>query len=441
MLRHDMMNGALKDARAASIVMRGLKRIALSGRAVCATIRQPSIAIFNDFDYLLLLKRGGETVFFGELGEDSSNLIEYLEQYEATPRILPGENPATWMLTTIGAGSAQQSGKPFDYSGNYLGSTLFKKCTETIKSICAGATEHNKVTFPSKYATSSRTQAILVLKRSMTVYFRSPSYNLTRILVSAVVALLFSSVYASQRVPETESDMSSRINSIFIAVLFLYVSALNTVLAVFESERNMFYRHKASNMYDSRAILMGFTLAEVPFVFMASIVFSVTFYFIMGFATDAGKFFYFFMFFFFGLASFTFIGQMLVSLLRDATTAQVLGGLVVNMTVMTSGVLLRPDKIPDFWIFAYWVFPGHYIYEGIFTTQFNGDTTEIVATVGSPFFQARGCNFASTEPCLGTAEQWVQVRHGDLSRPISLPVLTLQVVFFFVFRPVLPTLT
>jgi hypothetical protein len=58
--------------------MRGLKKIALTGRAVCATIHQPSIAIFNSFDSLLLLKRGGETVFFGELGAESSKLIEYL---------------------------------------------------------------------------------------------------------------------------------------------------------------------------------------------------------------------------------------------------------------------------------------------------------------------------------------------------------------------------
>jgi len=33
-------------------------------------------------------------------------------------------------------------------------------------------------------------------------------------------------VYASQRVPQDESDMNSRINSIFIAVLFLCVNGL-----------------------------------------------------------------------------------------------------------------------------------------------------------------------------------------------------------------------
>ena len=44
-----------------------------------ATIHQPSVAIFNDFDNLLLLKAGGETVFFGGLGDESTNLIDYLE--------------------------------------------------------------------------------------------------------------------------------------------------------------------------------------------------------------------------------------------------------------------------------------------------------------------------------------------------------------------------
>ena len=67
------------DARAAGIVMRGMRRIADTGIAVVATIHQPSVAIFNDFDNLLLLKAGGETVFFGDLGEESTNLIDYLE--------------------------------------------------------------------------------------------------------------------------------------------------------------------------------------------------------------------------------------------------------------------------------------------------------------------------------------------------------------------------
>jgi len=222
------------DARAAAIVMRGMKRIALQGRAVCATIHQPSIAIFDSFDRLLLLKRGGEVVFHGDLGEDSCNLINYFEQYPDTKPILPHENPATWMLTTIGAGSS--GGGSFDYAGKYFESNLRSSCLSEIDAVHAKADDKNRVSFASKYATSNRTQQWQVYLRTATVYFRSPTYNATRVFVSGIVALLFSTVYAVQRVPQNESDMNSRVNSIFISVLFLMVNALNTVLAVFERE-------------------------------------------------------------------------------------------------------------------------------------------------------------------------------------------------------------
>ena len=44
--------------------------------AVC-TIHQPSIDIFEAFDELVLLKRGGETIYCGPLGLHSADLIKY----------------------------------------------------------------------------------------------------------------------------------------------------------------------------------------------------------------------------------------------------------------------------------------------------------------------------------------------------------------------------
>jgi len=182
------------DARSASIVMRGLKRIADSGRAVCATIHQPSIAIFDSFDSLLLLKRGGEVVFFGELGENSTNLITYLERFEATTKIKAHENPATWMLTTIGAGS-DTSGSAFDYAGGYAESTLRDDNLALIDKFCSSASDSSLIAFPRKYATSLQTQIREVTRRTVTMYWRSPNYNLTRLMVSAVIALLFGKFY------------------------------------------------------------------------------------------------------------------------------------------------------------------------------------------------------------------------------------------------------
>ena len=286
-----------KDARAASIVMRGMKKIAQSGRAVCATIHQPSIAIFSSFDALLLLKRGGETVFFGELGNESCNLINYFERFEATPRIQPGENPATWMLTTIGAGSSSTAQKPYDYAGSYQVSDLHKECLKRIAEITDNASAAGKISYPSIYATSKATQLRETMKRARLIYWRSPSYNLVRVLISVVIAFLFGSIYVSNRTPTNEADMNSRATSIFVSFIFLGVNAMNTVLAVFEKERNMFYRHKASLMYNDRAVLAAYTFAEIPFILWASMAFVIIFYFMLGFENDAGKFFLYYLFF------------------------------------------------------------------------------------------------------------------------------------------------
>ena len=88
------------DARAASIVMRGIRNVARSGRTVICTIHQPSAAIFSLFDDLLLMKRGGQVVFFGELGDESSRLIEYFESVPGTPSCPPDRaHPDKRMLT------------------------------------------------------------------------------------------------------------------------------------------------------------------------------------------------------------------------------------------------------------------------------------------------------------------------------------------------------
>ncbi|CAK4186149.1 unnamed protein product [Aphanomyces euteiches] len=92
------------DARSAKLVMSGIRKIATTGRTVVCTIHQPSAEVFEMFDSLLLLKRGGQAVYFGELGQNSSNLINYFTRIPDLPPLLEDANPATWMLECIGAG-------------------------------------------------------------------------------------------------------------------------------------------------------------------------------------------------------------------------------------------------------------------------------------------------------------------------------------------------
>ena len=86
------------DARAAQIVMRVVRNIVNNNRTIVCTIHQPSTEIFLNFDELLLLKRGGWTIYYGELGDHSRNLVDYFENVDGAKTLQQGYNPATYML-------------------------------------------------------------------------------------------------------------------------------------------------------------------------------------------------------------------------------------------------------------------------------------------------------------------------------------------------------
>ena len=55
-------------------------------------IHQPSAELFEVFDRLLLLRKGGQTVYFGDLGHHCHTLIGYFERNGAR-KCGPEENP------------------------------------------------------------------------------------------------------------------------------------------------------------------------------------------------------------------------------------------------------------------------------------------------------------------------------------------------------------
>lgn len=86
------------DAHSAKVIMDGVRKVADSGRTIVCTIHQPSSDVFFLFDHLILLKRGGQAVFVGELGERCQKLVQYLEAVPGVRPCPPTQNPATWML-------------------------------------------------------------------------------------------------------------------------------------------------------------------------------------------------------------------------------------------------------------------------------------------------------------------------------------------------------
>ncbi|KAJ0704849.1 putative ABC-type sulfate transporter [Helianthus annuus] len=138
------------DARAAAIIMRTVRNTVDTGRTVVCTIHQPSIDIFEAFDELLLMKRGGKVTYTGPLGRHSHLLIEYFESIPGVNKIKDGQNPATWMLDVTSSTVEAQLG--VDFAEIYANSDLYKRNQELITELSKPSLSSQDLYFPTKYS-------------------------------------------------------------------------------------------------------------------------------------------------------------------------------------------------------------------------------------------------------------------------------------------------
>ena len=165
------------DSQSAFNIVRFLKKLAGAGQAILCTIHQPNASLFENFDRLLLLERGGRTVYFGEIGEDATVLRDYFRKNGAEcPR---DANPAEYMLEAIGAGSAARIGDK-DWGDIWDESEEFeavKKAIADSKKERSGTHDDEDVASTGEYATPLKFQIIEVTKRMNMTFWRSPNYG------------------------------------------------------------------------------------------------------------------------------------------------------------------------------------------------------------------------------------------------------------------------
>lgn len=165
-----------------------MEKLTNSGQAILCTIHQPSAMLFQRFDRLLLLAKGGRTVYFGEIGQDSKVLLEYFRQHGG-PACPPGTNPAEHMLEVIGAAPGVRS--EIDWPAIWRSSLECQAVKEELVKLRALATQPSNVINADKssyeqYAAPMFTQLLQVSNRVFQQYWRMPSY----IFSKAVLCIL-----------------------------------------------------------------------------------------------------------------------------------------------------------------------------------------------------------------------------------------------------------
>ncbi|KAL8147902.1 hypothetical protein AgCh_005286 [Apium graveolens] len=365
------------DARSAAIVMRAVKNIVNTRRTVVCTIHQPSIDIFEAFDELILMKRGGQIIYSGELGQHSSKLIEYFESIPGLPKIKENYNPATWMLEVSSSTAEAQHG--IDFGQLYKESSLCWKTKVRAKELQSPEQGSEKLQFSTRLMQNEWEQFKACSWKLNLSYWRCPKYNLARLTFVTVASVLLGAIlWKKGKKINDEQDLYNILGSMFIFLQFLGVGNCVSILSTIATERSVVYREQFAGMYYSWTYSLAQVIVEIPYIFLQSFIFIIITYPAIGFYWSVDKVFWYFYTMFCTMLYYTYIGMLFVSMTRSFQVASVSASFFNTVTSLFSGFLIPEPQIPKWWVWCYWICPSSWSLRSLMTTQYGDIDQEIV---------------------------------------------------------------
>ncbi|KAK1585778.1 ABC-2 type transporter-domain-containing protein [Colletotrichum navitas] len=318
------------DSQSSWAICAFLRKLAGSGQTVLCTAHQPSAILLQQFDRLLFLARGGKTVYFGYIGEDSRTLLNYFESH-GVRRCGHEEDPAEYMLEIVNDGPNSKgedwhtvwksSNQRHGFEAEIERSYLEKEHEEVAGSDDAGAR--------SDFAMPFTVQLMKVTTRIFQQYWRTPSYIFAKCFLGIAAGL-------------------------FIG--FSFWEAGGTLAEVCE---------RPSKVYSWKTFMFASIMVEIPYQIITGILIWACFYYpVVGVQTPVRQV----LVLLYSVQLLIYassFAHMTIAALPDAQTASGLVTLLVLMSLTFCGALQPPSALPGFWIFKYRVTPFTYWVAGI----------------------------------------------------------------------------
>ncbi|KAL8365942.1 hypothetical protein RB595_004631 [Gaeumannomyces hyphopodioides] len=357
------------DSQSAFNIVRFLKKLANAGQAILCTIHQPNSALFENFDRLLLLQRGGRCVYFGDIGKDASVLRAYLRRHGAEAK--PTDNVAEYMLEAIGAGSAPRVGSR-DWADIWEDSAELANVKDTISQLkqdrqqaVAGGDGGKAGDLEREYASPFSHQLKVVVNRSNIALWRSPNYLFTRLFNHVVIALLTGLTFL--RLDESRSSLQYKIFVMF-QVTVLPALVISQIEAMFHVKRAIFFRESSSKMYNQYAFTAAQLVAEIPYSILCAVGFFLPLYYMPGFQVESSRAGYqFLMVFITEIFSIT-LGQALAALTPSTFISSQFDPFLMITFSLFCGVTIPSTQMPEGYRWLFQLDPFTRLIGGTVTT-------------------------------------------------------------------------
>ncbi|KAK4150582.1 hypothetical protein C8A00DRAFT_46061 [Chaetomidium leptoderma] len=405
------------DAQSAFSIVRFLRKLCAAGQAIICTIHQPSPDLIQEFDKILALNPGGNTIYFGPVGQDGSAVVNYFA--DRGVQCPPGRNVAEFLLETAIKGGRRPDGRRINWADEWRSSPENQHLLAEIQQLKAersskAATQAN--TTPSSsvdhaFAAPVPTQILHLTTRMFTRQWRDPSYLYGRLFTAVVVGIF--NGFTFWKLGDSAADMQNRMFTCFL-IIMIPATVLNAVLPKFYSNMALWEaREHPSRIYGWAAFCTAEVLSEIPGSLVAGVLYWLLWYLPTGLPVDApaaGYVFLMTLLFFLFQSSW---GQWICAWAPSFTVISNILPCFLVIFCLFNGVVVPYAQLNVFWKYwLYWLNPSSYWIAGVLSATLAGQTIRCAPNEAAYF------NPPSGQTCQDFASDFVrQAGQGYLMNP------------------------
>ncbi|KAK0386033.1 hypothetical protein NLU13_5870 [Sarocladium strictum] len=369
------------DSQSAYSIVRFLKKLARAGQAIICTIHQPSSVLIQQFDMVLALNPGGNTFYFGPMGESGEHMVKYFADRGAV--CPPGKNIAEFVLETAARPHRKPDGSKINWNTEWRDSKEAQDVLDEIDSLqrtqsqAAAAQAKDGSGTPSKkeFAVGPWLQAVQLTKRMFRQHWRNPSYVYGK-LFTAVVMGLFNG-FTFWRLGNSVQDMQNRM---FTCLLIVTIPAtvVNAVVPAFYNNLSIWQaREYPSRIYGWFAFCTANVVTEIPVAVVSGTLYWILWYWPTGLPTESSVSGYAYLM---TVLMFLFMnswGQWICAFAPSFTVISNVLPFFFLMFGVFNGIVRPYADMPSVWRYwIYWMNPSTYWIGGLLSATLTGQPVE-----------------------------------------------------------------
>lgn len=411
-------------------VARVIRKVASSGRTVICTLHQPSQGVWANMDDLLLLARGGYTVYFGEVGSGSATMISYLSSLPGATPLPVGMNPADYMLDVIGsegkedgvtaraaaAGGAEALASvtstqlaakgPLSAAvshrsqtrgemllSQFLGSRAKAALDAQLDGLDAPRDTHKvRIGHSSKFSAGHGevtrlnffSQFLMLTVRQSLDFARDTEFGLKRCVIFVVLALIAGGVFFNLGREDTDqAGVLSLVGGVVMSIIFVGAIAANTTAVGMQKRRPSYVREQAAHTYSPTAYGLAMLISALPWHFVFVALFTLVYASMIGYDFSLVPFMMLVVFLF--TNSMSIIAMAMGFIAETPQLVTVLISMVMSLSAMFGGFFIPRADIPPGWIWLHYLAPMAFPLEAAVPAAFLcQDTSTMVANGAGP---------------------------------------------------------